>query len=202
MGEVTLKKWFLLVLTFVFISSLFYLPTSTQAASEVEENQKLLNDSIATQNWANSAIYSTRIAQYYDKNGQYQQAIPYYEEAAKYWSWDGNPDWGVQYTSRANQIRTEVTLYVEKPTNLNKPLAKFEPVSGTYLGLYPAGVKDGVNPDLTKGNYGKNHAIYLTYTYWGMTYPGSNHSYFRLGFAESAKRNGSAIQVAWNLEKV
>ena len=69
-------------------------------------------------------------------------------------------------------------------------------MSGTYLGLWPAGVKDRVNPDLTKENYGKGHAMYLTYTHWGMTYPGSNHSYFRLGLAEQAKRNGAAIQVA------
>ena len=101
-----------MVVSVVFISSLFYLPISTQAASEVEKNQRLLNDSIASQNWANSAIYSTRIAEYYDKNEQYH-TCPYYEEAAKYWAWDGHPDWGVQFTSRANQIRTEVALDAE-----------------------------------------------------------------------------------------
>ena len=86
-------------------------------------------------------------------------------------------------------------LYVEKPTNLNKKLAKFEPVSGTYLGLWLAGVKDEVNPDLVKGNYGKNHAMYLQYVHWNMVFPGTS-SYFPLGIAEKAKNNGSALQVA------
>ena len=112
----------MLIVCVFYLSSLFYSPKSTQAAiiGTPEENFQNLNRSINEGNWANSAVYSTRLAEYYDKvMYQYDKAVPFYEDAAKYWTKDGHPDWGVQYTQRAEEIRTELVLYVEKPAIVN-----------------------------------------------------------------------------------
>lgn len=173
-----------------------YNPISTKAESDVETMEKALKESILSENWANAAIYSKQLAVYYDEKGEYEKAAHHYEENAKYWAKEGHADWGIRNTIRADHIRTEVSLYVEQPLALKGSLAKFEPSSGTYLGMYVAGKREKTNPDRVKETYGKNHALYLTYAHWRKGYSDTN-SYFPLSFAEKAKRNGSGIQVAW-----
>lgn len=195
-GEKVMRKLLAIVSALVMAFVLCQQPLVTEASSEVKQLEKNLKTSITNKSWKNAAIYSKKLAVYYDDRKQYEPAAKYYDLTAEYWAKAGHADWGIQNVIRAEQIRTEVELYVEKPISLNKPLAKFEPSSGTYLGLFLAGKKENANPDPVKDIYGKNHAIYLTYTTYGKKYPETN-SYFPIKFAQAAKRNGSGIQIGF-----
>lgn len=170
--------------------------TVKAATSEVKSFENSLQQAIKSKNWTNAAIYSKKLAVYYDERKQYDKAIPYYNNSAIYWDKAGHPSWGIQNTIRANHISTELQLYVEEPLPLNQQLGKFEPTGGTYLGLYMAGKREKSNPELVDDIYGKNHAIYLTYTHWRQKYADTD-SYFPLSFAAKAKKVGSAIQIGW-----
>lgn len=165
-------------------------------AANVKQLERSLNQAVSAKNWVNAAIYSSRLAEYYEERQEYDKAVTYYDRSATYYEYANWPSFVVDRTNRANQIRTEVDLYVEKPLPRHQTLAKFEPHGGTYLGLFLAGKRENANPDVVEDIYGRNHALYLTYSHWRRGYSDTN-SYFPLKFAENAKRNGSAIQVAW-----
>lgn len=173
---------------------------SAAATLEVTEWESALKDSIQRQKWGDAASYSKKLAVYFDEKGQYEKAAKYYDENAIFWAKAGHADWGIRNSIRADHIRTEVELYVEQPSPPNQKLAKFEPNSGTYLGLFLAGKRERANPDLVKGAYGKNHAIYLTYTTWGKRYTDTN-TFFPMSFAKKAKKNGSGIQIGFEPEQ-
>lgn len=193
-----MKKILSLLAAVFLLVPLFHMPSEVSAAtaSEVKSWESSLKSSIARKSWNNAAIYSKKLAEHYDQKGQYDIAAKYYDDNAMYWAKAGHADWGIQNSIRADHIRTEVGLYVEKPLPLNQKLAKFEPTSGTYLGLFLAGKRENANPDPVKDIYGKNHAMYLTYTTWGKKYPDTN-TYFPMTFAKKAKQNGSAIQIGF-----
>lgn len=150
-------------------------------------------------NWTNAALYAKRLGQYYDAIGDYEAAIPYYEAEDDYWRRAGE-DWGAVDLQRAEQIRTIVDIYVSTndPAEAKRlaaaksgaPLAKFEPESGAYIGLYSE--KDPQMGNVfTKSaeTYGKNHAIYLAYSNWGQSFPARH--------AQNAKAAGGALQIGW-----
>lgn len=189
---------FLSILTILFTSVV-----TPSIANDVHANTEQfkesvtgLEQSIKDKNWTNAALYSARIAKYYDDLKDYDKAVKYYEDAASYWGKTANPSWGIQYINRANEIRTEIEVYIEKNVEFGHTLAKYEPVSGLYLGLYTAG--DLESPKVGEMDfkkveelYGKNHAMYLTYTNWtkdGVTFP--------TAYAERVKSVGSALQIA------
>lgn len=193
-----MKKIVSILAVICLLFPLFQAPgeVSAASASEVKKWEKSLKDSIARKSWNNAAIYSKHLAVHYDEKGQYDLAAKYYDDNAMYWAKAGHADWGIQNSIRADHIRTEVELYVEQPLPLNQKLGKFEPKSGTYLGLFLAGKRENANPDRVEGIYGKNHAIYLTYTTWGKKYADTN-TYFPMTFAKNAKANGSGIQIGF-----
>lgn len=193
-----MKKLLSFIVAVLLVVPLFHGATEVSAASasEVKSWENSLKSSIAKKSWNNAAIYSKKLAEHYDQKGQYDIAAKYYDDNAIYWAKAGHADWGIQNTIRADHIRTEIGLYVEKPLPLNQNLAKFEPTSGTYLGLFLAGKRENANPDPVKDIYGKNHAIYLTYTTWGKKYTDTN-TYFPMAFAKKAKENGSGIQIGF-----
>ncbi|MFZ3578283.1 S-layer homology domain-containing protein [Virgibacillus sp. DJP39] len=192
-----MKKTLLSVLMVLLLSvSAFLSPSGVHASTEVDSWEESLESSIKRKSWTNAAIYTKKLAVYYDEHKQYEKAVVYYNDSAKYWGMAGHADWGIVNKIRANHIGTELELYVEKPVTLNKELGKFEPKSGTYLGLFLAGQREHANPDLVEGIYGKNHAIYLTYTTWGKKYENTD-SYFPMDFAREAKENGSGIQIGF-----
>lgn len=180
---------------FFFIGT-FQIPHEAQAATEVQKLENSLKSAVSKKQWNMAATYSKQLAVYYDNRGVYDLAAKYYDDNAIYWTKAGHADWGIANTIRADHIRTELELYVENPLPIHQSLAKFEPSSGTYLGLFLAGKREKANPDPVKEIYGKNHALYLTYTHWRKKYPDTD-SYFPLTFAKKAKENGSGIQVAW-----
>lgn len=181
---------------FVFSVVLFSNPLNIEAFSPAKEESEL-NKAIQTGNWVNAAIHSKNLAEYYDNNKNYSLAAKYYVDSANYWKNTPNPEWGISLELRAAQISTDIELYVEKNIELGYPLAKYEPQSGTYLGIYAAGKKE--SPDKGEDDYysrieniyGRNHAIYLTYTNW---------TQYELNFptlhAERVKSEGSALQIA------
>lgn len=187
-----------LVKALVVICLLFQVPGMANAAEEAEVKnwEMALKDAIMKEKWNEAAINSKHLAVHYDEMGQYEKAVKYYEDNAMFWAKDGHAEWGIQNSIRADHIRTEVDLYVEQPLSTKKKLGKFEPKSGTYLGLFLAGKRENANADLVKGIYGKNHAIYLTYTTWGEKYRDTN-TYFPVTFAKMAKKNGSGIQIGF-----
>lgn len=170
-------------------------PTSFAAEANPTAIEKNLNNAIKAKNWTNSALYSKQLAVYYDEKKQYELAAKYYDLSAKYWADAGHASWGIVNTIRADQIRSEVDLYVETNINPNKKLEKNEPLGGTYLGLFLAGILENANPAKVKDAYGRNHAIYLTYTKYGEKYADTD-TYFPKTFAENAKALGSGVQVA------
>lgn len=174
--------------------------TANAAASPVKSLETSLQKAIKSKNWTNAAIYSKKIAVYFDDRKQYDKAVPYYNKSAVYWEKAGHPSWGIQNTIRADHISTELQLYVEDSIPKNQKLAKYEPTGGTYLGFYMAGRRENSNPEKVDDIYGKNHAIYLTYTTWRKKYADTN-SYFPLSFAERAKKVGSAVQIGWEPSK-
>lgn len=195
---VDLRKFLLSLILMVGLFFVFGEINKSYAATTANPKtlEKNLNDAISKKNWNNSAIYSKNLAVYYDERKEYQKAIKYYEMSAEYWSKAGHPSWGIQNLIRADHISTNVELYTETPIKLNKKLEKNEPASGMYLGLFLAGHLENGNPYKVKGVYGRNHALYLTYTKYGVKYKDTD-SYFPVKFAREAKENGAGIQIGY-----
>lgn len=149
-------------------------------------------------NWGNAALYSGRLAQYYDGLQDIDNAIHYYDLSNEYWLKDGK-DWGAPDWQRAEQLRTTVELYASdvdqaelKRNSASKDgkLAKFEPEYGAYIGMYSEQDRlMGNNYSRSESVYGKNHAMYLTYPRFEMNVP---QSYIR-----RAGTAGAAMQIAW-----
>lgn len=165
-------------------------------ANEVTEKMNSLESAVAKEDWDQAAQLSSDIAIYYEENEQFEEAISYFEQAADHYEKAGRLSFVDANNIRAQQISTEMDVYVEQPLPENQELEKFEPTSGTYLGFYLAGKRENASPDPMEEIYGRNHALYLTYSHWRNKYEDTD-SYFPITFAENAKRNGSGIQVAW-----
>lgn len=151
------------------------------------------------EDWQSAAVYAGYVDEYYDAAGQYEKAIVYYERENEYWLKFGK-DWGAVDIQRAEQIRTILDLYVSTdeadtvkalaaPAN-GGSLAKFEPESGMYMGIYSE-QDPGMGNVFTKSEsvYGKKHAIYLAYTQWGKAFPAQ--------YVRNAKAAGGALQIAF-----
>lgn len=158
----------------------------------------LANHYASAGEWENAALFCGKLDAYYDRIGDYDQAIRYYELENEYWVKAGR-DWGAVKLQRADQIRTTVELYRqdrdeasvrELAVPSDGKLAKFEPAYGTYLGIYSE-QDPKVGNMFTKNEsvYGKKHAIYLAYAHWGQGFPAM--------YAKRAKDAGGALQIAW-----
>lgn len=188
-----MKSIFKVLFVVVVSLILFYNPARTEAAT-LEENLAGLKQSLKSNSWTNAALYSARAGRQYEDQAQYEKAVKLYEESAGYWEKAGQPSWGVANLIRADHIRTEIDLYIEQPKLKGFPLAKFEPESGTYLGLFLAGKLENSKADQVENAYGRKHAVYLTYTSWGENAKGDS-TYFPIKFAEAAKAQGAGIQI-------
>jgi tetratricopeptide (TPR) repeat protein len=148
--------------------------------------------------WTNAALYAKSLGKYYDSISSYELAIKYYELENTYWQKTGN-NWGAEDMGRAEQIRTTLDIYVStsNPDEVRSlaasrsgGLAKFEPESGMYIGMYS-------EQDPLMGNfftrsqsiYGRNHALYLCYSQWGVEFPAR--------YAQNAKAAGAGLQIGW-----
>jgi hypothetical protein len=158
----------------------------------------LLDHAVEISDWNSAALYSKKLAKYYDGIGQYEKAIDYYVRENQYWLNKG-VNWGAEDMGRVDQIRSIAELYIssaspEKMKQLAAPskggLAKFEPESGVYLGLYAEGdPKMGNFYSRSEQIYDKKHAMYLVYGNWGGKFPTRQ--------ASLAKAAGAALQIGW-----
>lgn len=114
-----------------------------------------------------------------------QKATYYYEKAynsyLKFAELSGTTknNWAfVSVKKKLDDIKTEIILYMKKEIVQTPPitreLAKFEPESGLFLGIYGEGneslIKNfGVDPTLVENLYGKAHASLLYYNVYGET---------------------------------
>ena len=87
----------------------------------------------------------------------------------------------------------QVRFYVDTPAP-KKTLAKYEPATGTYIGMFASDKQTGSNISNVKGVFGKQHSMFLTYVGWRYLRPES-HTYFPIVFANKAKASGAAIQI-------
>ncbi|MDF2937233.1 MAG: copper amine oxidase [Paenibacillaceae bacterium] len=158
----------------------------------------LLDHYMAEGNTVNAALYAKNLGKYYDGQKQYETAIYYYELENENWLKAGY-DWGAQDLFRAEEIRSTLDLYVQTADESalaaagagnGTGLAKFEPVYGTYLGMYSElDPQMGNNYIRSEQFYNKKHAIYLAYTQWGKPFPRQ--------YAVNAKAAGAALQIAF-----
>ena len=158
----------------------------------------LLDHYAAGGNVVNAALYAKNLGKYYDSQKQYETAIYYYELENEYWLLAGY-DWGAQDLFRAEEIRSTLDLYVQTTDESalaaasdgnGGGLAKFEPVYGTYLGMYSE-LDPQMGNQYTRSEqfYNKKHALYLAYTQWGKPFPRQ--------YAVNAKAAGAALQIAF-----
>ncbi len=113
----------------------------------------------------------------------------------------------VSVKKKLDDIKSEVMLYVKKElatgVPLTRALAKHEPVSGLFIGIYGEGNKAlftgyGVDPKKIEAVYGKQHASLLYYNNFGET-P------FATKQAENMKAIGGSLQIhmqPFDLDKV
>jgi len=158
-------------------------------------------DDLGTEDaWNNSALMAKKLGSYYDSVGDYEKAVLYYETEDKFWRLLGH-DWGAADIARANEIRSYVRYYVQSDSAPIE-LAKFEPESGIYLGIYAENDKKiGQQIDLTDNVYGKDHAIYMYYqdfNQWMPSYTGSGQTAMDSINAKRVEAAGGALQVAMN----
>ncbi len=103
----------------------------------------------------------------------------------------------VSVKKKLDDIKSELILYVKKDmatvAPLSRPLAKHEPASGLFIGVYGEGNKAlftgfGVDPAKIESVYGKQHASLLYYNNFGDT-P------FATKQAENMKAIGGSLQI-------
>ncbi|MFC0216188.1 stalk domain-containing protein [Paenibacillus chartarius] len=165
-------------------------------AGAVSSWQYMLGKSVEVSDWNSAALFAMRLGTYFDSVKKYEEAIRYYEAENQYWLNLGL-NWGAVHMARAEEIRTTLELYVSTTdeavirnmsASSSGGLAKFEPESGTYIGIYSEkdpGMENYFNR--SQDIYGKNHAIYLAYAHM---------SAFPQGHADRAKEAGGALQIA------
>ncbi|WP_102349071.1 glycoside hydrolase family 26 protein [Bacillus sp. Marseille-P3661] len=192
-----MKKYFFWIIALCLLQ--YCIPTQVLGkihSPEIMNLEAKVKAAEKSKNWNNAAIYSSKLAELYDSTEKYKKAAHFYRLSATFWEKAGHPDWGIVKVIRADHIDTEIKLLVEEPKERPAKLAKFEPMSGTYLGMFVAGKRENGRVNRVDEIYGKKHALYLTYTSWRKKYKDTN-SYFPTSFAEEVKRNGGALQIGW-----
>ncbi|MCZ8518710.1 MULTISPECIES: stalk domain-containing protein [Paenibacillus] len=169
-----------------------------QPAKAVPHWTFLTDHYAALGDWQNAALFAGRLDEYFDKAGDYEQAIRYYELENQYWLKAGK-DWGAVDLQRAEQIRTTVEAYIRisDPEALKRQAApasgkleKFEPAYGSYIGMYTERDPQMLNYfDRSEQFYNKKHALYLAYAPVTAAFPEQ--------YAERAKQAGAALQIGW-----
>ena len=189
--------------TFILITgSTVHHPTAFAKKDPDQALNKLigqLNGAVKKKAWGQAANYAKQIAVEYDNRKMYELAAQYYDRNAEYWTLYGQPSWGIANSIRADHIRTVVDVYAEVPAASGRKLAKFEPLTGAYAGLFPAGKGFSGSPAGAEKAFGKKHALYLTYTHFNRLYPGGTA--FPVEYAEEVKKLGGALQIGWEPHK-
>lgn len=192
-----------------------YIPTASVQAAEVH-HWKYYTDGVKLMEKGNykeaivkfkaavkqteNASYLRKLAEAYEKDGQYQNAADtYYAEAKIHYalglkSGDMNTYFAV--LAMADALNTEIELYIEDRVPIvqeGSNLAKFEPENGMYIGAFiekDSGVEaeKGEKFAVFNERTGKQHAIYFNYHRYGASFPNV--------WASQVKKAGGAIHLA------
>lgn len=147
-----------------------------------------------------NASYLRKLAEAYEKDGQYQNAAnTYYSEAEIHYELglkNGDMNTYFAVLSLADALNTEIELYIEDEVPIIEEasrLAKFEPDNGMYIGAFiekDSGVEaeKGEKYKAFNEQAGKQHAIYFNYHRYGANFP---HIW-----ASQVKAAGGAIHLA------
>lgn len=154
--------------------------------------QDRLDAAAAEGKYDTAADYATRKASYYRSIGNEAEAAKWYEASASYWT--KAPAVDRRFYDDQPPTASEVTIkpYVSVPAAANPQLAKFEPKSGTYLGMFGLFDWPAVEPA-----FGRYHPIGLTYSGWRKD-ENDTRNYFPVRFMNSIKSSGTgALQIGW-----
>lgn len=149
-------------------------------------------------NWSVAADYAYRKAAYYRSEGLEGEAVQWYAASDAYWAKAGSSTKDRRFyeeTPPAAADAASIAPYVgiaAPSAPADRPLAKYEPQSGAYLGMF--GIFDWPSVEKTFGRY---HPIGLTYSGW----PRDEHdtrNYFPTRLVDSVKAaGGGAVQIGW-----
>lgn len=148
-----------------------------------------------TNNNVNAAIHSSKIAKVYDSYGLYDDAVTYYLESARLWKNTNQSMNAVQWELRADELKTEVSMFVDTMVPQTVARGKYEPTQGVYLGMYPGENNLEYNLANIENIYGKKHSMYLTYVQFNPN--AGYYSKFPTNFANQVKALGGSIQIGW-----
>jgi hypothetical protein len=195
------NRYFYLLTVALAVAVLFAGIDNSQAqAADPEQTVRpllvQLNKAVKNKAWSQAANNARKIAVNYDGRKVYDEAAKYYELTSQYWEKYGKPEWGITSQIRGDHIRTVVDTYAEVPAVSGRRLEKFEPLTGAYVGLYPAGKILKGSPSIAEQAFGKKHGIYLTYTHWRKPYD-KTMSAFPVAYAQEVAKLGGALQIGW-----
>ncbi|GAA3399666.1 glycoside hydrolase family 26 protein [Paenibacillus hodogayensis] len=154
-----------------------------------------LRDAERAGQWSVAADYAYRKAAFYRSEGMEKEAAEWDAASDAYWArdevkdkrfYDGVPS----ETNAANA--SAISPYVSVAVEEGRELAKFEPRSGVYLGMF--GIFDWPSVEKTFGRY---HPIGLTYSGWRKD-ENDTRNYFPTRLVDSVKAaGGGAVQIGW-----
>jgi hypothetical protein len=142
--------------------------------------------------WDVAADYAYRQAAYYRSIGNESEATRWYETSDAYWGKDGTRDRRFDDGPPPPPGTVTLTPYVSLPAEPLREPAKFEPQSGTYLGMFGIFDWTAVAPQ-----FGRYHPIGLTYAGWRKD-ESDTRNYFPARLINSIRSaGGGALQIGW-----
>ncbi|MEF3305936.1 glycoside hydrolase family 26 protein [Paenibacillus sp. GYB003] len=143
--------------------------------------------------WSVAADYAYRKAAYYRSVGEESEAAEWYAASEGYWAKDERKDRRFyDETPPAQNDAVALAPYVAVAADTSRKPAKFEPLSGVYLGMF--GIFDWPSVEPTFGRY---HPIGLTYSGWRKD-ENDTRNYFPTRLVSSVKAaGGGAVQIGW-----
>jgi len=140
----------------------------------------------------NAANYRA-LADAYLANEQFQKASEAFSKASALYAKLGDPNAAKVLSDSSKRYGTVIKLFVERPasTLANGPSAraKFEPISGCYVGVNIEREDATRDPQEFNNLIGKHHALFFTYRAYGMPFPKE--------YARNLRRGRSALQLAF-----
>lgn len=138
-----------------------------------------------------TAAVKRDIADTYVLLSKFEEAVPYYLEAANIYEKIGDINGAIVLRNKAQSIKSTTDVFMKKmayPTSY--PLAKFEPRHGAYIGAFVEYDTNVGHKNVATFNQlmGKQHAIYFTYHEYGNPFP--------TGWADQVKAAGAAVHLA------
>lgn len=138
-----------------------------------------------------TAAIKRDIADTYVALNKFEEAVPYYQQAANIYEKIGDINGAIVLRNKAQSIKSTTDVFMRKMVYPSTyPLAKFEPRHGAYIGAFVEYDSNVGHKNVAAFNQmmGKQHSIYFTYHEYGSPFP--------TGWAAQVKDAGAAIHLA------